>query len=214
MEDAGAAAVTVHGRTAAQSYSGQSDWDLIARVAAGVSIPVFGSGDCIEPAQLVERLRDGIGRPACWSAAARCATRGSSSRRATWSKAGAPREVTRRSAARFLLDYIDLLRQRARRRGARASGTSRRVRRPSRAIRLPARGRERVGHQQAARAELVVHQGARQRLAPARLDQRRRKHPAAARHHRNVLRRPGRRLALTSRVGRYVPASQATSKPA
>ena len=59
MEDAGAAAVTVHGRTAAQSYSGQSDWDLIARVAAGVGIPVFGSGDCIEPAQLVERARDG-----------------------------------------------------------------------------------------------------------------------------------------------------------
>src|SRR5215217_5603108 len=49
MEDAGAAAVTVHGRTAAQSYSGSSDWDLIARVAEGLTIPVFGSGDCIEP---------------------------------------------------------------------------------------------------------------------------------------------------------------------
>src|SRR5262252_3086006 len=49
MEDAGAAALAVHGRTAAQSYSGSSDWDLINRVASGVGIPVFGSGDCIEP---------------------------------------------------------------------------------------------------------------------------------------------------------------------
>jgi tRNA-dihydrouridine synthase B len=57
-QDAGAAAVTVHGRTAAQSYSGESDWSLIARVAEGVSIPVFGSGDCVEPEQVVNRLRD------------------------------------------------------------------------------------------------------------------------------------------------------------
>src|ERR671913_1971550 len=41
MEDAGAAALAVHGRTAAQSYTGFSDWDLINRVAAGVGIPVF-----------------------------------------------------------------------------------------------------------------------------------------------------------------------------
>src|SRR5688500_14561906 len=56
IEDAGAAAVAVHGRTAAQSYSGSSDWDLIATVAAGVNIPVFGSGDCVEPQQLVDRV--------------------------------------------------------------------------------------------------------------------------------------------------------------
>src|SRR5215213_4168058 len=51
LEDAGAAAVAVHGRTAAQSYTGFSDWELIARVASGLSIPVFGSGDCVEPGQ-------------------------------------------------------------------------------------------------------------------------------------------------------------------
>ena len=48
VADAGAAAVAVHGRTAAQSYSGESDWGLIAKVAGSVSIPVFGSGDCVE----------------------------------------------------------------------------------------------------------------------------------------------------------------------
>src|SRR2546421_469056 len=58
MEDAGAAALAVHGRTAAQSYSGSSDWELIGRVAGGVTIPVFGSGDCVEPLQMVEKLRD------------------------------------------------------------------------------------------------------------------------------------------------------------
>src|SRR5215468_3133811 len=59
MEDAGAAAVAVHGRTAAQSYTGFSDWDLIDRVAGDVGIPVFGSGDCVEPSQLVGKLQSG-----------------------------------------------------------------------------------------------------------------------------------------------------------
>src|SRR6266481_5528468 len=49
VADAGAAAVTIHGRTAEQSYTGEADWDLVARVARDLTIPVFGSGDCIEP---------------------------------------------------------------------------------------------------------------------------------------------------------------------
>src|SRR5213079_3059970 len=59
MEDAGAAAVAVHGRTAAQSYSGLADWDLVSQIAGDLSIPVFGSGDCIEPEQIVQRLASG-----------------------------------------------------------------------------------------------------------------------------------------------------------
>src|SRR5262245_35059439 len=54
VEDAGASAVAVHGRTAEQSYSGTADWDLVAQVADSLSIPVFGSGDCVEPEQIVE----------------------------------------------------------------------------------------------------------------------------------------------------------------
>src|SRR5436189_5090008 len=57
VEDAGAAAVAVHGRTAAQSYSGSADWDLIARIADDLSIPVFGSGDCVEPEQVIDPRR-------------------------------------------------------------------------------------------------------------------------------------------------------------
>src|SRR5216110_2442846 len=60
VEDAGASAVAVHGRTAAQSYSGSADWDLVARIAANLTIPVFGSGDCVEPEDIVGRLRSGI----------------------------------------------------------------------------------------------------------------------------------------------------------
>src|SRR6059036_2479739 len=60
VEDAGAAAVAVHGRTAAQSYSGAADWDLVARIADVLTIPVFGSGDCIEATQIIDKLRSGV----------------------------------------------------------------------------------------------------------------------------------------------------------
>jgi nifR3 family TIM-barrel protein len=45
MEDAGASAVCVHGRTREQFYHGSADWDTIAQVKAAVGIPVIGSGD-------------------------------------------------------------------------------------------------------------------------------------------------------------------------
>jgi tRNA-dihydrouridine synthase B len=108
VEDAGAAAVAVHGRTAAQSYTGESDWHLIGRVARTLQVPVFGSGDCVEPAQIVSRLRDSgasgvlVGRGALrnpWiftQAADALAGR-------------TPATVSAFERGRFLLDYIDLL---------------------------------------------------------------------------------------------------------
>jgi tRNA-dihydrouridine synthase B len=108
MADAGAAAVAVHGRTAAQSYSGSSDWDLIGRVAGAIDIPVVGSGDCVEPSQLVEKLRHGgvagilVGRgalrnPWIFEQAAAIA------------RGEAPRPIGPAERAQFLLDYVELL---------------------------------------------------------------------------------------------------------
>ena len=107
VEDAGASAIAVHGRTAAQSYSGSADWDLVAQIADALTIPVFGSGDCVEPEQIVDRMRSGVegvlvGRGVLrnpWILA----------QAADLAAGRSAREVSLADRGRFLLDYIDLL---------------------------------------------------------------------------------------------------------
>ncbi|MFA6033402.1 MAG: tRNA dihydrouridine synthase DusB [Myxococcota bacterium] len=55
MEDAGADAISVHPRTAAQGYSGRADWPVIAKVKAAVKVPVIGNGD-VRSVEDAERL--------------------------------------------------------------------------------------------------------------------------------------------------------------
>ena len=64
IEEAGASAVAVHGRTREQYYSGRADWDIIRQVKEAVSIPVIGNGDVTSPQKAEELVRqtgcDGI----------------------------------------------------------------------------------------------------------------------------------------------------------
>ena len=57
IEQAGAAAIAVHGRTRAQMYAGKADWDIIREVKRSVHIPVFANGDIFSGADAAHILR-------------------------------------------------------------------------------------------------------------------------------------------------------------
>src|SRR5688572_26633653 len=107
VQDDGAAAVTIHGRTAEQSYSGSAGWGLVSRIASQLSIPVLGSGDCVEPEQVVGRMASGVSGVLV----------GRGVLRNPWILAQAaelaagrpPRAVTRRERGDFLSTYIEML---------------------------------------------------------------------------------------------------------
>lgn len=56
LEEAGASAITVHGRTREEYYSGKADLDVIAMVKDAVHIPVIGNGDIFTPADVLHML--------------------------------------------------------------------------------------------------------------------------------------------------------------
>lgn len=57
-EEGGAAAITVHGRTVRQVYTGQADWSIIRAVKQAVSLPVIGNGDVTCAAEAQALLRE------------------------------------------------------------------------------------------------------------------------------------------------------------
>ena len=57
-EDSGIREITVHGRTREQQYSGEADWDMIARVKKSVGITVIGNGDIFHAEDAVRRIRE------------------------------------------------------------------------------------------------------------------------------------------------------------
>ena len=100
-EQGGAAMLTVHCRTRAEAYCREVDWTRIARAAGAVAIPVCGNGG-VETHADFERLRRETG--------ARLAMVGRGALADPWIFSG--RSVTRSEAARFLVDYADLMRER------------------------------------------------------------------------------------------------------
>jgi nifR3 family TIM-barrel protein len=73
-QDSGVVAIALHGRTVAQAYSGQADWDAIAHLVEHVDIPVLGNGDiweAVDALRMVEQTgaagvvvgRGCLGRP-------------------------------------------------------------------------------------------------------------------------------------------------------
>ena len=59
-EESGASAITVHGRTREQYYSGKADWEIIKKVCDTVKIPVIGNGDVTSP-ELAKKMIDETG---------------------------------------------------------------------------------------------------------------------------------------------------------
>jgi tRNA-dihydrouridine synthase C len=101
-EAGGARLLTVHCRTRAEAYCEQVDWRRIARAVRAVSIPVCGNGGVARYEDLA-RLRAETG--------ARFAMAGRGALADPWIFSG--REVTRGEAARFLVEYADLIRTRS-----------------------------------------------------------------------------------------------------
>ena len=60
VEEAGAQAITVHGRTREDFYQGEADWAMIAKVVSAVHIPVIGNGDVVDGPS-AKRLMDETG---------------------------------------------------------------------------------------------------------------------------------------------------------
>lgn len=58
LEDAGVRVLAVHGRTKAQGYSGEADWEKIAEVVRAVQIPVVGNGDIRDAETALRRVRE------------------------------------------------------------------------------------------------------------------------------------------------------------
>jgi tRNA-dihydrouridine synthase B len=104
-QESGVAAITVHGRTAEQGFSGQADWDLIGQVRQAVTIPVIANGDVFS-AQDLTLIQQQTG---CQGVMLGRATLGAPWIAAQW--LGLIAEPNRFERARFALRHLELTEQ-------------------------------------------------------------------------------------------------------
>ncbi len=60
MEEAGASALTIHGRTREQKYSGKANYDIIRDVVQATNIPILGNGDVVDMQSAAELKKTGV----------------------------------------------------------------------------------------------------------------------------------------------------------
>ncbi|MCL2542731.1 MAG: tRNA dihydrouridine synthase DusB [Nocardioidaceae bacterium] len=108
-QEAGCAAIALHGRTVAQAYSGEADWDAIAALKRSVDIPVLGNGDIWEASDALRMVEetgvDGVvigrgclGRPWLFGDLARALAAGGDADRITLPTLGEVTAMMRRHA--------------------------------------------------------------------------------------------------------------------
>jgi tRNA-dihydrouridine synthase B len=107
VQDVGASAVAIHGRTAEQSYTGLADWALVSQIAEALTIPVFGSGDCVEADQIIARMQSGVSGVLVGRGVLR--NPWILSQAAAMAAGRTPLTIPLEERGRFLLEYIELL---------------------------------------------------------------------------------------------------------
>ncbi|KAI4453333.1 glycosyl hydrolase [Holotrichia oblita] len=101
-QNAGAAAITVHGRTTKQLYGGKADWDIIGNVAAALSIPVVGNGDVKNQSEALEKMKN-------YKTAAVMIGRGALGNPSIFSEKHVRDEQKREKLCQTLLKHIDYM---------------------------------------------------------------------------------------------------------
>ncbi len=101
-EESGASAVTVHGRTWSQGFSGTADWQIISEVKTNVSVPVIGNGDIIT-------YRDGLSMMATTGCDGVMVGRGAMGNPWVFQKSGKPAELSPILSTVF--HHLDLIEQ-------------------------------------------------------------------------------------------------------
>lgn len=107
IERAGAKAITVHGRTRAEFYTGKADWNIIKKVKESVNIPVIGNGD-IKTVEDAKRMFEEIGCDGIMIARGTLGNPWIFEQIRTYLETGKVREIDNKEKLDIILEHIDL----------------------------------------------------------------------------------------------------------